>query len=164
MPIALDYYISSISSSTYGQGDAGKIAIDTQHLGKILLSNRGLITSRIATDGVGNGGDLSISATSIDLSNSSFITSTNSSNQGATGNVTLSTDRVTLNNSGISSESTGTSGGNLQFNLSDLLLMRNTSTISTTSGSTLQNGNGGNITISSPLIIATPGNNDISNR
>ena len=46
--------------------------------------------------------------------------------------------------------------------ISDKILMRNDSAIDSQSGSRDRNGNGGNITISSPLIIALPGNNDIN--
>jgi large exoprotein involved in heme utilization and adhesion len=44
----------------------------------------------------------------------------------------------------------------------DRILLQSGSDISTNSESSEKIGNGGNITINSPLIIATPGNNDIS--
>ena len=161
IPIASTSPQSVISSQSSGQGNAGKVKIDTQNLGKLSL-NRGSILSGVGPTAAGNGGDLSISAKSIDLTNRSLIGSSNTSNQGKTGDIALTADRVTLNNSFVVAESIGNSGGNIQFNLNDLLLMRNNSEISTTSVSTLQNGNGGNLRINSPLIVAASGNSDIT--
>jgi filamentous hemagglutinin family protein len=183
-----------ISSSTVGQGDAGKITIDTQ--GKFSLSNGSAILNRVYKQANGNGRDISIAAREIELNNQSFILSgtdqvvqvnsngksgdiilqakdtislkntsgisTNSSGAGQTGNVSITGAQLLLtDNSGFLSSATSVSGGNVTILLSDKLLLRNVSFITTSSGSRDKNGSGGNITISSPLIIALPGNNDI---
>jgi large exoprotein involved in heme utilization and adhesion len=185
--------ISYISSGTDGQGDAGKITIDTQ--GKLFLINSGLIISDINKDAVGNSQGIRIAAREVELNNKSFIgTSTDNTSQvngqgkagdvdlqvkgtisldnssivtrsigvGDAGNISLAASRVFFNGGGILSDSDSTSGGNVTLAISDRLLLRNDGFITTNSGSTGKNGNGGNITISSPLIIALPGDNNIT--
>jgi large exoprotein involved in heme utilization and adhesion len=74
-----------------------------------------------------------------------------------------------LNKSYISTDGFSDSGGNLKFDISNYLLLRNNSFMTTNSESSGE-GNGGNITIGSPLgnplgnplIIALPGDNDIT--
>ena len=196
---------SFISSDTGGKGNAGNITIDTQNLGKISLSNLASIANSIGKNAVGNGNDITISAKSLDLSNNSVISSNNfggkgdggninittsgdisiagnapqlinsitpnsnrsfivssSSGQGKTGDILLNSDRLTLNQGNIVAISGEGKGGNVQLTNRDLLLLRNSSFIATNSASTNRNGNGGNISINSPLIIALPGDNDIA--
>jgi filamentous hemagglutinin family protein len=181
---------SFISSDTSGQGNAGKITIDTQNRGKLLLSNFGDISSSVSQTGVGNANTISISAQAVDLQNRSYILSstvgkgdagniiidttdalkindgssiaTFSGGQGKAGDILLTSDRIILNKGTISSESNKATGGNLQLNTQDFLLLKNSSNITTNSFSTDRNGNGGNININSPLIIALPGNNNIA--
>ncbi len=183
---------SGISSSTNGRGNAGEIIIDTQNQGNILLSNFANISSDISENAIGNGGSIVISAEAVNLNNKSFISSGNIGGQGDTGNIDIKTkgafrigntsfltnsnigqgktgnilldsdQQITLDNAFIFATSSVGSGGNIQINNRDRLLLRNKGFISTNSGSSAKNGNGGNITISSPLIIALPGNNDIA--
>ena len=113
-------------------------------------------------NGKGKAGDINLRVKgAISFNNISAI-STNSSGVGSAGNVSISANRVFLNGGGIFSQGDSTSGGNVTLAISDLLLMQNGGFLTTNSGSTQKNGNGGNITISSPLIIAVPGDNDIT--
>jgi large exoprotein involved in heme utilization and adhesion len=64
-------------------------------------------------------------------------------------------------NGTISTNLNTASGGNILIALNGLLLLRNNVDISTSSYNSGKNSSGGNITINSPLIVATPGNNDI---
>jgi filamentous hemagglutinin family protein len=160
-PITANSKFSFISSDTTGKGNAGKITIDTQNLGELSLSNRANIANSIGKNAVGNGDDITISAKSIDISGESSISNTNFG-QGKTGDISLNSDRITLNSGTIEAQSLGGIGGNIQLTTKDRLLLRNLSTIATNSDSNEKNGNGGNITIDSPLIVALPGNNDIS--
>jgi filamentous hemagglutinin family protein len=184
-----DRSLATISSSTSGKGNTGEITIDAQ--GNLSLDNTGTIYSNINTQGEGNSQGISINAKNVRLTNTSQISTSNLDGKGNAGNIKIQTkENVDLtNSSSISSASTGegeaanisissqklnlnksliftsgfsVGGGDVTLNLSDLLLLRNTSFIITTSDSTGKNGNGGNITINSPLIVATPGNNDIS--
>ncbi len=224
---------SFISSSTSGKGTAGKITIDTQKSGKLLLSNNVGIKNVIYENAVGNSNGIAISAREIDVRNQGIIASDNlggkgdsgnidiqttgdisisgstpnstapitnqsiissetrgrgqgnagnitinakgdlkltdrsvisSTNlgQGKTGDISLNIDRIILNNSAIGSLSGKATGGNIQVNTQDFLLLRNESGIFTNSLSTVNKADGGNITINSPLIIALPSNNDIA--
>ncbi|MDM9586307.1 S-layer family protein [Nostoc sp. GT001] len=89
----------------------------------------------VSSNGAGTAGDLEIQARSLSLDN-----------QGAIAAIT----RVG-------------NGGNITLKLQDLLLLRNHSQISTTAGSSEFGGNGGNLIINSPFIVAVPKeNSDIS--
>ena len=90
--------------------------------------------------------------------------SVRSSAIGAAGNIIIgelgTTPRLELNDGGqITAESAAVDGGNIVINLNDLLLLRNGSQISTTAGTAQAGGNGGNITITVPFIIAIPAEN-----
>lgn len=190
-PVSNSNKLSAVASNTAGTGNSGKISIDTQNRGKVSLTNRGFIASGQGETSVGDSKGISISASSIDLQNNSSILSNNiggrgnagnidlkttgsielsgksslastSLGVGTTGNIDLASSSIFLNNSTIEAQSLGATGGNIRVNNNDRLLLRNSSTIVTNSGSGSLNGNGGNITISSPFIIALPGNNDIS--
>jgi filamentous hemagglutinin family protein len=148
---------SFISSATSGKGDAGNIIIDTK---AVDLQNRSFIDS--STLGKGDAGNIDIKTTDALKINDGSLISTLSVGQGKAGDILLASDRITLNNGNITSQSGGATGGNIQINTQDFLLLRNSSNIATNAESTNKNGNGGNITINSPLIIALPGNNDIA--
>jgi filamentous hemagglutinin family protein len=186
-----DLGVSAISSSTGGQGNAGKITINTQG-NKLLLSNRAGILSAIASGVQGNSQGINIDTGDLNLNNGSYILTSNikaqgnvgniviiskgnmdivdssaisseNSGQGKAGNISITSKKLTLNKESlIITTSFSASGGDLQLDLSNLLLLRNNSFITTNSGSSGKDGNGGNITIGSPLIIATPGKNDIT--
>jgi filamentous hemagglutinin family protein len=197
---------SAISSTSVGEGDAGKISINTE-LGKLSLVDGGVILSAIASPlAVVNGKGIKINANELEIANQSSIqTAATNNTQGNAGDIDISTTgdinifgyNSQLTNpsvvavSGINSSSFGegevgnisietkgklflanqgvitavgdsVTGGNIKLVISDLLLLKNFSSISTDSGSRSQNSSGGNISIDSPLIIATPGDNNIS--
>jgi filamentous hemagglutinin family protein len=184
----ISLFNSFISADTGGEGNSGKITIDTQNRGKLLLFDSNIFSglqatavgnskgitisarevilergSSIATfsAGKGNAGDIDVKTTgNIDLTESTLI-STNVGT-GKTGNISINSDRLNLNQSNIIATSKDAIGGNIQITNKDLLLLINSSNIATNSDSTDKNGNAGNITISSPLIIATPGDNNIA--
>jgi filamentous hemagglutinin family protein len=166
---------SSIQQGAVGNG--GDIAISAR---KIDLGNNSTISSTngagaklaaggaklaIAIDTIdgGDAGNINIKTTdALDISNGSYIVNINLG-RGKIGNISIASDRVTLNNNSfIVSASSGGKGGNIQLTTLDRLLLRNESGIVTDSLSAVNKADGGNITISSPLIIALPGNNDIS--
>ena len=131
---------------------------------EIELNNKSFIisgTDQSQANGNGKSGDIILQAKdTISLKNISLI-STRSAGAGQAGNVSVTAAQLLLNEGGFLSDATSGSGGNVIVAISDKLLLRNGSFITTTSGSSDKNGNGGNITISSPLIIALPGDNDI---
>ena len=186
----LTFPLTQIASFTNANGNAGKITIDTQ--GSLAIANRGGIFTTILDRAVGNSQGIKVKAGNISLSNLSAIESasysgskgnagnidilsqkavtldrrssisSSSRGQGEAANISVSSGEVALNNSSIIAFADSVKGGNIQLTLNDELLLRNSSNISTNSGSNLIKGDGGNITINSPIIIAAPGNNDIT--
>jgi filamentous hemagglutinin family protein len=184
-----DESLSVISSATFGEGNAGKIKIDSQ--GTLSMTNRSGIFAAVGPEATGNSQMIEIDAGSLNLNNISLIQSVNdggkcnagnikidtkrdvniqarsqiasgTKGQGTTGNISISTDRLTLNYSDIGAIANSVNGGNITLGINDRFLLKNSSRISSTSGISQGRGNGGNITINSPLIVATPGNNDIT--
>ncbi|MEH1917931.1 two-partner secretion domain-containing protein [Nostoc sp.] len=89
----------------------------------------------VDSQGIGKGGSLQVQAGSLTLDNKAFLSAIANSSQ----------------------------GGDIALTVQDLLLLRRNSQISTTAGNREFGGNGGNITINSPFIVAVPKeNSDIS--
>jgi filamentous hemagglutinin family protein len=147
-----------LTSGTSGKGDGGNIKINAT---RNVSFNRGYALSGVAEGAEGKGGGIEILTPNIFVTNSATLTAS-TEGKGDAGNIFLKSNNITLNKGNISSKSTSSTGGDINIITTDYLLMRNNSIIATDSQSTGKNGNGGNITISSPLIIATPGNNDIT--
>ncbi len=147
-----------LSASTSGRGDAGSVKITARNN---VAFDGGSVSSSVLPSAVGNGGGIEIVAEQISFTNSGGLTSS-SLGQGEAGNIVLNANNIALNNGAIFSTSQSFPGGDIKLAVSDSLLLRNNSSIATDSFSTGRDGNGGNITISSPLIIALPGNNDIT--
>jgi large exoprotein involved in heme utilization and adhesion len=83
--------------------------------------------------------------------------------KGQAGNISIDSGQINIKNgSGIGTESVSLTGGNITLTARDRILLQSGSGISTNSQSSEKIGNGGNITINSPLIIATPGDNNIT--
>ncbi|NER99521.1 MAG: S-layer family protein, partial [Symploca sp. SIO1B1] len=80
------------------------------------------------------------------------------------GDITIDANYIFLNNQGqITAVTSSGEGGNINIDVWDLILMRHNSFISTTAGTAPGGGNGGNITIRAPFIVAVPDeNNDIT--
>ncbi|MBW4666943.1 MAG: filamentous hemagglutinin N-terminal domain-containing protein [Cyanomargarita calcarea GSE-NOS-MK-12-04C] len=122
---------SSLAAETRGTGNAGLLSIDT---GRLIVRDGGTVTVRNeGKGGTSQAGNLQITARSINLDQGSLTANTNS----------------------------GSNGGDIILNASDLLLLRNNSTISASAGTTDAGGNGGNITINAPsgFIVAAPNEN-----
>jgi filamentous hemagglutinin family protein len=144
--------------------NAGKMAIDPQNQGKLSLDRSTIPTSVRKVDLIDVSlivsndilvkkddlGDLKIYSTgTLGITNSSGISSTSFS-QGKTGNISLATDRMLLNNAIIQTPSTGAKGGNIQITTLDRLLLKNLSEIPMNSSSTGKNGNKDNTALTAP--------------
>jgi filamentous hemagglutinin family protein len=165
---------ANVSASTNGKGSAGSVKIMAR--GNVSLDgkkdgvNSGVF-STVEQGGIGKGGGVEITADNLSVTNFATVT-TSSKGQGDSGDIFLNANKIVLNNpnnavvdinnGGIISIALSSTGGDIKVVAKDYLLLRNNSLIATNSFSTGKDGNGGNITISSPLIIATPGNNDIT--
>jgi filamentous hemagglutinin family protein len=153
--------------STAGKGDAGNIKItatgDISIDGSGNGESSGVFSNISGAVSTRKGGEVEINARNLSITNGGALTTGSLFGNGNGGSIFINTNNLTLNNSSIiESLSLRGIGGDINITTKDYLLIRNNTSIQTTSLSDEKNGNGGNITINSPLIIATPGNNDIS--
>ncbi|RUT08633.1 hypothetical protein DSM107010_47780 [Chroococcidiopsis cubana SAG 39.79] len=184
---------AQIGTSTFGQGNAGNIQVDIaddisigagsslQAL-SVAKGNAGNITvtagDRISLDGTGGiftavaqleqfrgegeGGDIKIAARSLSLTNGAQLNTSNAV-RGSAGNIDVDVRSLNLDRGNIFAITTSGDGGNIRLRASKELRLRNNSQISTTAGTNQQPGDGGNISIDTPLVIAnSDGNNDIT--
>jgi filamentous hemagglutinin family protein len=153
--------------STAGQGDAGSIKITATGDISIDGSNNGessgVFSSILGAVSARKGGEIEINARNLAITNGGALTTGSLFGNGNGGSIFLNTNNLTLNNSAIieSLSLTGV-GGDINITTKDYLLIRNNTSIQTDSLSSNNNGNGGNIIINSPFIIATRGDNNIS--
>ncbi|MEH2084311.1 MAG: filamentous hemagglutinin N-terminal domain-containing protein [Nostoc sp.] len=151
---------SRVETGTVGNG--GNITIDS---GSFSLSDGALLQA--STSGLGNAGtikvnaaaNVTISGKSSNFNSGLFVDS--QSPTGTAGDIIVTSPRVTLDNSGtLNAQSALGNGGNINLQ-TDLLLLRRGAQISTTAGTALAGGNGGNITINAPsgFIVAVPSEN-----
>jgi hypothetical protein len=107
--------------------------------------------------GSGSGGDISVTAGSIDLTsddpnNASGFTA-ESSGSGKAGSITLDVkDSLRLTNSAIFTRAGSSSGGNINLSIGHMLRMQG-STIESSANGVTATDNGGNLTISKPQFI-----------
>jgi filamentous hemagglutinin family protein len=129
-----------------------------------VIGNEGAASGIFANTTVGStgqGGSIFIDPPNITIRDGAI--SVNSSGLGDAGNIVVEAGKFTLSNASISAQTASSQGGNIKLTTQDYLLLRNGSQISTTAGTATAGGDGGNITINSPFIIAVPNqNNDIT--
>ncbi|HEY9604394.1 MAG TPA: filamentous hemagglutinin N-terminal domain-containing protein [Allocoleopsis sp.] len=153
---------SQLSASTFGQGDAGNIAImvaDTVFLDGSFSGAR----SSVGLGARGNGGNINISTGSLSVTNGAALITTTAGRAGNAGNIIVTANNASLDGVGSnqassavrSSVATGTigNGGNVKIT---------TGTLSVTNGallsaSTAGQGNAGNVTISASDSVSFEG-------
>ena len=116
------------------------------------------IFANTAPGSTGRGGNIFIDPKQVTIKDDGTI-SAKSVGTGEAGNITLIGDNLTLDRGTITAESSGASGGNINLNIRDLLLLRRNSQISATAGTEQGAGNGGNININTGLLIGFPKEN-----
>ncbi|MFM6349259.1 MAG: beta strand repeat-containing protein, partial [Dolichospermum sp.] len=140
-----------ISTSTYGKGDAGNIAIKATQG----VTIGGFLSSGVTAKGEGNSGDITITTPTLNLENGGII-STSTSGKGNAGNVVIkATQGVNVRgdlSSGVFNTGEGDSGG-ITIDTSTLTL-ENDGIIST---SILGKGDAGNITINATQGVTVGG-------
>jgi large exoprotein involved in heme utilization and adhesion len=155
-----DVFTSGVSTFTGGAGNAGRLSIDTRRMS---VGNGGFISTGTASSG--QGGDLDINATDsveivgnpadMDLPDGLF---TATSGSGNAGNLTLSTQRLSVRNGGAVSAGAGLGstgrGGNLTITASDSVEVAGTSNNgqlqSFLSVRSQGEGQAGNLTVTTP--------------
>ncbi|MEQ8996180.1 MAG: filamentous hemagglutinin N-terminal domain-containing protein [Coleofasciculus sp. B1-GNL1-01] len=146
---------TELATTAVGTGKAGNISILSD--GLVSLDNSRLFTS-LEAGGIGKGGDITIDAQAISLTNASFI-DTATFGQGNAGNVLLQADDSIFidNNSAIFSITAGQGdGGNVTVKAGEAVSLTNASNISTAVNSTAV-GDGGDITIEAQNLSLTGG-------
>ena len=158
----------TLSTSTTGPGAAGNITLNVSDQ---LTIDGSTIESRTTPGSSGRGGNININRITetdlsrafrpqITLANNGQIT-VSSEGSGESGDINFTGGSLALDNSRISATTRSSDGGNVTFNLSDFLLLRNGSLISTEAGTAGAGGNGGSITITVPngYVVAVPNEN-----
>ncbi|GAB1542646.1 hypothetical protein NUACC21_53200 [Scytonema sp. NUACC21] len=158
---------AQIRADTGGNGNAGNVTLIAG--GTVFLDGTTTSPDRptgISTEatkepgfvGRGKAGDINITAGNLSI-NRAILTAGNSG-EGTVGDININTRSIQLDNEGkIFAESNLGNGGNVNITASDFLLLRRGSSISTTAGKANLEGDGGNITINTPFIIAVPNEN-----
>lgn len=193
---------SVIGAISIGTGDAGQLTVNTSRL---MIQDGGAVST--STVGSGSAGSVTINAQeSVEVSGSPPVPSPPSrvgssapivsdvlrqayqlplAPSGASGNVTINTERLSITNGAtvdVSNDGVGNAGtlevnansiaidrsglitaatasgegGNINLNVRDFLLLRNNSQVTASASG---NGNGGNIQISAGSIVAVPAEN-----
>ncbi|QIR41338.1 filamentous hemagglutinin N-terminal domain-containing protein [Tolypothrix sp. PCC 7910] len=150
---------SEISSATFGDGNAGNLTVQADNI--ILTGSNGEFASGLVSsveEGAnGKGGDIDIASNRLTLLDGAAIQSA-SFGSGDAGNIKINANFLEIlgKDSAIASVTNVGNGGNIILEIGDLLLLRRGAFISTTAGRAQAGGNGGNITINSPFIVAVP--------
>ena len=120
------------------------------------LNNNGAASGLFANTfpgSTGNGGSIIIDPREFVISNDGRI-SGNSEGSGTAGNIFIAGGNLTIDKASISARSASRDGGNIKFTLSDKLVLRRNSDISTNA-----RGDGGNIDIAAKFVVAPPREN-----
>ncbi|MEA5477021.1 filamentous hemagglutinin N-terminal domain-containing protein [Pseudanabaena galeata UHCC 0370] len=149
---------AKIQTTTSGVGNSGTIKVNVGN--NIILQGNGTGLFADTTIGSsGNGGSINIDPEFVLLQDGAKI-AVGSLGSGIGGNITLISNYLSLlNGSSITAETASTNGGNITLNIPSILLLRYGSQISTTAGTSLSGGNGGNINITAGFIVSLPNEN-----
>ncbi len=164
---------ASISTITQSTGNGGELTIQAND---ILIAGRNVLPSSIAASApitdkttrefyglpdapTGNAGKLSIITNRLTVRDSAYVNLTNSGT-GNPGQLSIQADEVSLDNAQILATTTSGQGGDINLDVANNLLLRHSSKITTEAKSS---GNGGNITINTPLIVGLENSDIIAN-
>mgnify|MGYP001794062059 CR=1 FL=1 len=141
---------SSLATTTFGTGNAGKLTIIAP---TVLIKDRGQIRADTLDNATGNGNDISIQADTISLTNQANI-SAGTTSQGNAGNIIVTANTLEANNdSKLRTATNGTqNAGNITLNIKDTITLTGSETgifANTTENST---GNGGSIIIDPEVV------------
>lgn len=151
-----------LNVATNGEGNAGDIAIsirDAVDIDGVGSNGSSGIFSAVGAQGIGKGGNIAVQSGRLSLSQGASISSSGVG-VGNAGDININSGSIKLDNrSLIGAVTNSTDGGNINLKAKDFLLLRRGSRISTTAGLAQAPGNGGNITIDTPFIVALPKEN-----
>jgi filamentous hemagglutinin family protein len=141
-----------ILSDTSGRGNAGNITVNTTN--QVIVDGIDTtLNDRIAKFGTSRG-----IINTLEHGASGFFV--RSQGLGNAGDIEITSPKIQLDNLGkLFADSASGNGGKIRLQVSDLLLLRRGSALSTTAGTDRAGGDGGNITIDAPFIVAVPKEN-----
>ncbi len=151
-------------ASTLGPRNAGNITANVRD--NLLIfgtSPNGRIPSAISSEtsniSTGDAGNINIvNPQNIEIRDGGAII-VNSLGSGRGGDVRVQAGNLLLNRGSITAVTSSTDGGDINLQLGKTLILRNASLLSTTAGEANSGGNGGNIIINAPFIVAVPKEN-----
>ena len=145
-----------VSAGTRSQGNGGSLAIAASESVQVLgTSADGRPSSLLAESfSTGSAGDLRIDTRRLIVRDGAQVTVSSQGLGSNAGSLTVTAESIELSRQGKLQASTASGlGGDISLQVQDLILMRQNSLISAKADN---NGNGGNIIINSPFIVAIP--------
>ncbi|MDM3853075.1 MAG: filamentous hemagglutinin N-terminal domain-containing protein [Aphanizomenon gracile PMC627.10] len=146
-----------LRTTTTGNAKAGNIILQVSDQINLEGINTGFFANT-EEGSTGNSGIIFIDPNTVNILEGAQI-AVNSQGEGIGGDVQLIANTLNLNNGKISAQTRSNTGGNITLKIRDILQMRNGSEISTTAGDKQFGGNGGNIKMDAPFIVAFPREN-----
>ena len=153
-----------IGASTFGQGNAGSVEITATDSisinGESLQGIPSGAFSQVAPEAEGDGGDVTITTDTLSVTNGGAI-NTNTFGQGNAGSVNIKASSISLDgdNARISSSTRSGNGGIVNLSVASTITLNNDSSIS---AEAFEEADGGELSIDAEFIVAFPnGNNDI---
>ena len=158
---------AQINAGIFGLGNAGDITIvatETISIDGIVDGNASGIFSNAAEGSIGNSGNINASSESVIVRDGGLI-SVNNLSDGLGGNISITSDTLTLDDGRITANTTNDSNGNITLNVSDYIFFLNgdgTPDLSDPFSGSLalisanSQDDGGNITINTTALVAIP--------
>jgi filamentous hemagglutinin family protein len=154
-----------VNAGTASRQDGGRSGDITVNTNTLRILNKAELVAGTASRP--NAGNITINSKALTIDGGEIAVNSvktgeagNSLETGEAGNIKIFSDNLTLKNQAqISAGTSNSQGGNIEINLKDILLLRQKSQISTNAGTARAGGDGGNITINSPFIVAVPQEN-----
>ena len=152
---------ATLEASTLGVGTAGNFKLPVSDT--VLVDGAGsAILANTLPGSTGAGGNIIIDPQLVIVRNGGRI-AVDSQGEGTGGTIDIVSGQLRLNQGLITAETVASEGGNIILNIGEIITLQNGSRITTTAGTELQGGNGGEITINTIYVVATPDeNNDIT--
>ncbi|MTJ10245.1 filamentous hemagglutinin N-terminal domain-containing protein [Anabaena sp. UHCC 0204] len=145
-------------TNTSGNAKAGNITLQVKENITLADANSGIFASTNPGSS-GDSGSIDIDPEMFMIKNGAGI-GVNSQGSGKGGDIYLQAGTLILdNNAYITAATASNQGGEINLTIRDLLLLRYGSNITATAGKSGAGGNGGNINISVPFIVALPSEN-----
>ncbi|GAX40409.1 filamentous hemagglutinin outer membrane protein [Tolypothrix sp. NIES-4075] len=153
-----------VAADTTSIGNAGNLTVRAKDSVEVagaspIIKSPSRLTAAVNPGAIGKAGDLTIETGQLIVKNRAEVT-VNSQGTGDAGELKITAGTIRLDNQGkLIAETASGNGGNILLRADDLLLLRRGSQISTTAGTDRAGGDGGNITINTPFLIAVPNEN-----